>query len=105
MIRLVGGTEYLDAVPVLQIQAFALVGVFVGQVWQVGLIATGRQRLVAVANGVALLLVLAMGLVLIPVEGSTGAAVAAVVAESVLACLLLFFLARGRNLTPLSRFC
>ena len=100
MIRLLGGAEYLDAVPVLQIQAFALVGVFVGQVWQFGLIATGRQTSVAIANGAALLLVLAMGLVLIPVEGSTGAAVAAVVAESVLACLLLFFLARGRNLTP-----
>ena len=100
MIRFFGGTEYLDAVPVLQIQAFALVGVFVGQVWQVGLIATGRQRSVAVANGAALLLVLAMGLVLIPLEGSTGAAVAAVVAESVLACLLLFLLARERNLTP-----
>jgi hypothetical protein len=41
-----------------------------------------------------------LGVALIPLQDSIGAAIAAVVAESVLAGLLLLFLARGRSLTP-----
>jgi O-antigen/teichoic acid export membrane protein len=81
---------------VLQIQAVALIGVFLGQPLQLGLVSIRRQSALGWANGIALLLVVALGLVLIPAYGATGAAVAAVLAESALAVLLLFFLHRAR---------
>ena len=60
-IRLIGGEEYIGAAPVLRIQALALIPVFLGQVWQLGLIAGRAQRAMAVANGLALVLVIALG--------------------------------------------
>ena len=46
-IRLVGGEEYIGAVPVLRIQAIALIPVFLVQTWQLGLIAGRAQRAMA----------------------------------------------------------
>lgn len=96
-IRLLGGPEYVGAAPILQIQAVALVGVFLGQVFQLGLVAIRNQRALAAANGVALALVLALGLILIPTAGAKGAAAAAVIAESALAVLCFAFLWRARR--------
>jgi O-antigen/teichoic acid export membrane protein len=105
LIRLLGGSEYVDAAPVLQIQGIALVAVFLGQVWQLGLIAIRRQGALALANGCSLALVIALGLALIPAFEATGAAVAAIVSETVLASLLLVALARAdRGLVPSFRF-
>jgi O-antigen/teichoic acid export membrane protein len=98
LIRLLGGTQYLDAVPVVRIQGIALLAVFLGLVCQLGLIAIRRQGAMAVANGVALAVVIVLGLVLIPVYEETGAAVAAVLGESLLAALLLAALARSDRL-------
>jgi O-antigen/teichoic acid export membrane protein len=95
MIELLGGSEYEDAAPILQIQAFALVAVFLGQVWQLGLISVRRQSALVLANGVALLLVLALGVVLVSAYDSTGAAIAAVVAEGALATALFMLLGRA----------
>jgi O-antigen/teichoic acid export membrane protein len=101
LIRLIGGSEYVAAAPLLRIQGVALLAVFFGQVWQLGLIAIRRQSALAVANGVALALVLVLGLVLIPPFDEVGAAIAAVVGEAVLAVMLLFVLARAdRTLVP-----
>jgi O-antigen/teichoic acid export membrane protein len=94
IIELLGGSEYADAAPILSIQAFALVAVFLGQVWQLGLISIRRQSALVLANGVALALVLALGLALIPVYDAIGAAVAAVVAEVALAATLFVLIAR-----------
>ena len=100
-LRLLGGEEYVGAAPVLRIQALALVGVFLGQTWQLGLVAVRRQAALAVANGAALVLVVVLGLVLIRADGARGAAVAAVVAETALALFLFIALARtGRGLAP-----
>jgi O-antigen/teichoic acid export membrane protein len=95
MIELLGGSEYEDAAPILRIQAFALVAVFLGQVWQLGLISVRRQSALVLANGVALLLVLALGVVLVSAYDSTGAAIAAVVAEGALATALFMLLGRA----------
>ena len=65
-ILLVGGEQYVSAAPVLRIQAVALIPVFLGQVWQLGLIAGRSQRAMAVANGLALVLVIALGLCVRP---------------------------------------
>jgi O-antigen/teichoic acid export membrane protein len=95
-IRLLGGDEFVDAAGVLRIQAFALVPVFLGQTWQLGLLSIRRQSALAWANGGALALVVALGAVCIPLWGAHGAAAAAVVAESALALLVYLFLRRAR---------
>jgi O-antigen/teichoic acid export membrane protein len=97
MIELLGGDEYDDAGPVLQIQALALVAVFLGQTWQLGLVALRRQADVAIANGLALVAVVALGFALIPRWGANGAAVAAVVAETLLALATFVLLVRTRG--------
>ena len=95
VIELLGGSEYAGAAPILQIQAFALIPVFLGQTWQLGLISIRRQSGLAIANGIALIIVLVLGLALVPRYDSTGAAVAAVVAEAALAATLLLLLVRA----------
>jgi O-antigen/teichoic acid export membrane protein len=87
-IRLVGGDEYAGAASVLRIQALALIPLFLVQTWQLGLIAGRAQRALAVANGLALALVIALGLVVIPSGGAEGAAWVAVAAETALALFL-----------------
>jgi O-antigen/teichoic acid export membrane protein len=93
-IVLLGGEAYHDAAPILRVLAFALLGIFVSQVLTLGLVSLRRQRDVALANAVALALVVVLGIVLVDAYGGMGAAAAAVVTEAVLAFLLLGLLAR-----------
>ncbi len=95
-IRLIGGEEYIDAASVLRIQALALIPLFLGQVWQLGLIAGRAQRAMAVANGLALVLVIVLGLSFVPGGGAKAAAWVAVVAEVALALFLRIALGRMR---------
>jgi O-antigen/teichoic acid export membrane protein len=95
-IPFLGGDAYRDAVPVLQIQAFALIPVFLGQTWQLGLLSLRRQAALTWANAGALVLVVALGAIFIPLWSARGAAAAAVVAEAGLATLVYFFLRRAR---------
>ena len=105
LIRVLGGSDYVGAASILRIQSFALVAVFLGQVAQLALIAVRRQRALAVANGIALALVLTLGVTLIPPFAETGAAVAAVVSETTLAAMLLVALHRADPLLlPTFRF-
>jgi O-antigen/teichoic acid export membrane protein len=93
-ILLLGGEQYRDAAPILQVQAFALLGIFLSQVWTLGLVSLRRQRDVAVANALVLALVLVLGAVLVRAYDGLGGAIAAVVTEGVLAVLLFWFLTR-----------
>ncbi len=95
-IRLIGGEEYIDAAPVLRIQALALVPLFLVQTWQLGLIAGRAQRAMAVANGLALGLVVVLGLAFVPDGGAKAAAWVAVAAETGLAVFLWIALHRSR---------
>jgi O-antigen/teichoic acid export membrane protein len=97
LIPLLGGEQYRDAAPVLEIQAFALIAVFLGQTWQLGLLSLRRQSALAWANGTALVVIVLAGLALIPAWGARGGAVAAVVGESFLA---LFVYVALRRTTP-----
>ncbi|HZP72240.1 MAG TPA: hypothetical protein VFA97_02570, partial [Gaiellaceae bacterium] len=72
VIPFLGGNQYRGAAPVLAIQAFALIAVFVGQTWQLGLLSLRRQSALAWANGVALVVVVAAGGILIPLDGARG---------------------------------
>ncbi len=104
-ILLLGGEDYREAAPILQVQAFALLGVFVSQVWTLGLVSLRRQRDVAVANGIALAVVIVLGVVLVRAYEGIGGAVAAIVTETLLGLLLLGFLARGSgDVAPRLRF-
>ena len=96
IVLLLGGEEYTAAGPVLSIQAFALVGAFMTQVWALALVAIRRQRELVAVNLVALATVLILGLTLIPAFEAKGGAVAAVVGEMVLATSLLVMLVRAR---------
>jgi O-antigen/teichoic acid export membrane protein len=101
MLAILGGEEYRPAAPILRIQAVALLFVFLGQTWQMGLLVLRRQRYMVNANALALVLVIVLGLVLIPPHGAYGAAIAAVAAEVVLAFAILFFLRRADpNVVP-----
>jgi O-antigen/teichoic acid export membrane protein len=101
IVVLLGGHGYEDAAPVLQIQAFALLGVFLSQVFALGLVAVHRQRALALANLLALVTGLGAGLILIPASGATGAAVAAIAGELGLSTICLVALLRARpNLRP-----
>lgn len=101
VIVLLGGEEYRGAASILALQAFALVGVFMSQTFNLGLLAIRRQRDIAVAAGVGLLSVAALGAVLIPLFEGHGAAAAAVIADLILALTMLLALRRagpGREL-------
>lgn len=94
LIPFLGGREYRGAAPVLQIQVFALIAVFVGQTWQLGLLAVRRQAALAWANGGALAIVIVAGAILIPTAGARGGAVAAVIGETSLALFVYIALRR-----------
>jgi O-antigen/teichoic acid export membrane protein len=104
-IRLVGGDEYAEAASILRVQALALIPLFLVQTWQLGLIAARAQRALAVANGLALALVIALGLALVPSGGALAAAWVAVAAETALALMLWVALGRVRGgVAPTLRF-
>jgi O-antigen/teichoic acid export membrane protein len=101
VVRLLGGAQFEGAAPVLRVHAIALIGLFAGQVWQLGLLAVRRQTSVAVANAGALVVVLSLGAALVPNAGAVGAGIAAAISEGVLAGLLLVGLVRAnRRLLP-----
>lgn len=101
LIELLGGAQYKGAGPVLQIQVFAMIGIFLGQAWQLGLVAIHRQSAVIVGNILALFTVVLLGLILIPSNGATGAAIAAVIGESVLAVTMLAMIVKlKREIAP-----
>ena len=95
IVRLLGGDEYGDVAPVLSIQAFALVGAFMTQVFTFGLVAIRRPRALVAVNALALVAAAGLGLALIPAHGATGAAIAATVGEALLALMLVVMLARA----------
>ena len=99
LVVLLGGREYEPAAPVLQIQCFAAITVFVIAGWQPTLFALGRVRSSAVAVAVGLFAVLASGLILIPPLEAKGAAIAAVIGDLVL-CISVYIALRRAGRGP-----
>jgi O-antigen/teichoic acid export membrane protein len=95
VVPLLGGSDYRGAAPVLAIQSFALIAVFVGQTWQLGLLSLRRQSALAWANAGALVVIVVAAGVLIPFFGAKGGAVAAVIGETSLAALVYLYLRRA----------
>jgi len=97
------GPEYGPAVPVLQIQCFAAVTIFLAAAWQPTLFGMGRIKSLAVAIALGMVTVVVSGLVLIPPFEATGAAVAAVVGEAAMATVIYVSLRRAGS-EPWVRF-
>ena len=96
IVRLLAGPGYAPAARVLQIQAFALLGGFMTQVWVTGLVAVRGQRALVLTNVLALAAVVILGPALIPPLGARGAALASVGGEAVLCAATLVMLQRAR---------
>jgi O-antigen/teichoic acid export membrane protein len=95
------GSDFAAAVPMLRIQAWALIPLFVGQVLGIALVALHHQKALALGNGIAVVVVVVVGLILVPRYGGKGAAVAGVLAEASLCALLFALLARqARDVVP-----
>ena len=98
MIDVIGGAEFEDAVPVLRVQAFAVVCTFVTVSCGFMLLSLRRHRAILLATLVPLAFGVALTLALAPSEGALGAAIATVAAETGFAIAAL--LAVRTNRTP-----
>lgn len=85
IIAIVAGPAYEEAVPVLQIQGVALAMTFVIATWGFTLLAVRHHTSMIVANIAAMVVSATTVLVLAAAHGATGAAVATVLGELVLA--------------------
>ena len=97
LISLFAGEGYLDAAPVLQLQAFALLASTVTQALMWALVALRGERLLAVSNLVGLAVLVGLGAVLLNVMGARGGAIAAIVGEVFLVGATLLVLHRVRR--------
>ncbi len=83
LIPLIFGEGFEESVPVLLILAWQPVFGFVGHVNGNLLVATGRERFFTVTEGLFAVLYAALGLVLVPLLGMVGAAIAVVVPTAI----------------------
>jgi O-antigen/teichoic acid export membrane protein len=95
VIHLLGGAAAAPAVPVLQIQAIALLATFLAVASGFALLSLRRYSALLIGNSVALLANVVLTLVLVPIDQAKGAAIAAVIAEGCLAAGQTFLLLRG----------
>lgn len=104
IISIVGGEQSAPAADVLRILSVALAAVFLNSSWQHGLLALRRHGDLLKANSAGLVLIVALTLVLVPSMGATGAAIAVVVAEGLLAAIAGALLLRAQpDLRPEGR--
>ena len=94
VINLIGGIAFAEAAPILQVQAFAIVGVFVSQTLQNALVSLRLQQSLVLTNAVALAAVVILGIVLVSQFGAIGGAYAVVGAEALLVAMLVLTLRR-----------
>jgi O-antigen/teichoic acid export membrane protein len=97
VIRFIGGSDFDESVPVLQIQGIATAASFLFAVWAAGLWAIGAQRSLVVASSVGVVTVFVLTAILAPSYGAEGAAVAMTVSEVLLAGAAGFLFMRRRD--------
>jgi O-antigen/teichoic acid export membrane protein len=95
VMRAIGGPEFAPAGDVLRIQVVALVFIAMYQIWTVGLIALRAQHELIRANALGLLAVSVFAAALVPPLGARGGAIASVLGDAVLACLIYWRLHRS----------
>ncbi len=87
IVRVLFGSEYAPSAGVLAVLMGSLPFAYMGIAWGTALIAAGRQKLLLVASAAGAATNVVGNLVLIPLLGMTGAAIAAIVAFAVMAGL------------------
>lgn len=85
LLHLLGGAQYEGAAPVLRVQALALVPIFIAASWTPLFLGASRLRGLVIPPLIGMVVVIAVGLALIPVDQARGAAIAAVLGDGVLA--------------------
>jgi O-antigen/teichoic acid export membrane protein len=95
MLHVVAGAKYAASAPVLEIQGIALVATFVLGGWSFALLSLKRYKDLLLANLAAFVVSCTLTVVLASNHGATGAAVATVCGEAVLATGSLLMLVRG----------
>jgi O-antigen/teichoic acid export membrane protein len=95
-IHVLAGPDGAPAVPVLRIQGLALLATSLGVAAGYGLLSLRRHGSLLLSNGVAIAVVVVLTLVLVPDSGAKGAALAALIAESVLTVVQVAAFLRGR---------
>lgn len=105
IVEVLGGSEFAGAADALRFQSVAIAGAFMTQLGALALVAVQRQRELLLVNLLALVVVLALGLTLIPLWEARGAALAASIGEVALAVASLAMLVRARpDLRPDLRY-
>jgi O-antigen/teichoic acid export membrane protein len=97
MIHVVAGREFAASTEVLQIQGIALIASFVVAGWSYALLSLERYRQVLLVNLAAFIVSCSATITLASGDGATGAAVATLCGETVLALGTLLALAHGRS--------
>jgi O-antigen/teichoic acid export membrane protein len=95
-VRILGGSAFEAAVPVLRLQALGLPFAFLVATWGFALLALRRNRALVLANAAALGLASLLSLALIPSGGAGGAAICVLVTEVALAAMYGAALVRAR---------
>ena len=88
VMAIIGGSAFRPAGAVLRIQVCALLFIALYQIWTVSLVALGLQRKLILTNALGLLGVAVFAVVLVPSFGARGGAVASVLGDALLACLI-----------------
>jgi O-antigen/teichoic acid export membrane protein len=96
VVVLLGGPAAAPAAPVLRIQGLAVMATFVAVACAFPLLSLRRYRAVMIANGLGLVVTLAVSLALVGPLEARGAAIATVVAELTLACASVIALVRAQ---------
>jgi O-antigen/teichoic acid export membrane protein len=95
IIRVVGPPSFAPSVPVLRIQALALLGGFVATAWSATLLSLRRHRAILIATAVGLATAIVLSAIFVPSLGARGASIASAAAEFVVAGAYLVGLARA----------
>jgi O-antigen/teichoic acid export membrane protein len=88
LMAIIGGHAFRPAGAVLRIQVGMLLFTALYQIWTASLLALGRQRELILANLLALVCLGVFAALLVPPFGAQGGAVAALLGDAVLACLI-----------------
>lgn len=95
VIAVLGGKAFAPAVPVLRLQALALLGGFLAATWSYTLLSLRMHGPLLRATLAALAVSVALSIALVPSLGAEGASIASAVCEFVVAGAYLLALARG----------
>jgi O-antigen/teichoic acid export membrane protein len=95
VIEVIGGSGFAPAVPVLRLQAFALLAGFLGTTWSYTLLSLRMHGSLLRVTLVGLVISIALCAALVPGLGAKGASIAAIASELVVAVGYLLALLRG----------